>query len=176
MTVSRLIARPMLASMFVVGGVTALRNVDRTAVKARPVTDRIVPLAKRAAPGAPIPTDAATLVRVNAVAQIVAAGALATGRAPRLSAAVLAASLVPTTIAGHRYWEVSEEPDRSQQRLHFWKNVSMLGGLIIAAGDTDGQPGVAWRARRAARDARREARHLTQTARREARLAAAKVG
>ena len=176
MTVSRLIARPMLASMFVVGGVNALRNVDRTAVKAQPITDRIVPLAKKAAPAAPIPTDAATLVRVNAVAQIVAAGALATGRAPRLSAAVLAASLVPTTIAGHRYWEVSEEPARSQQRLHFWKNVSMLGGLIIAAGDTDGQPGVAWRARRAARDARREARHLTQTARREARLAADKVG
>ena len=89
---------------------------------------------------------------------------------------MLAASLVPTTIAGHRYWEVSDEPARTQQRLHFWKNVSMLGGLIIAAGDTDGQPGVAWRARRAARDARREARHLTQTARREARLAAAKVG
>ncbi|MFC5175501.1 DoxX family protein [Nocardioides taihuensis] len=176
MTVSRLIARPMLASMFVVGGVNALRNVDRTAAKAQAVTDRVVPLVQKAAPSLPIPTDPATLVRLNAVAQIVAAGALATGRAPRLSAAVLAASLVPTTVAGHRYWEVSAEPARSQQRLHFWKNVSMLGGLIIAAGDTDGRPGVAWRARRVARDAKREARHLTRSARQEARLAAAKVG
>ena len=51
----------------------------------------------------------------------------------------------------------------------------MLGGLIIAGLDTEGRPGVAWRARRAAQDARREARHLAATARREARLAAAKV-
>ena len=40
----------------------------------------------------------------------------------------------------------------------------MLGGLIIAAGDTEGQPGVAWRTRRAAKDARREARHLAARA------------
>jgi hypothetical protein len=52
----------------------------------------------------------------------------------------------------------------------------MLGGLIIAAGDTEGKPGVAWRARRAARDARREAGHLAGTARREAKLAAAQLG
>ena len=44
----------------------------------------------------------------------------------------------------------------------------MLGGLIIAAGDTEGQPGVAWRTRRVAKDARREAKHLARDARREA--------
>ena len=51
----------------------------------------------------------------------------------------------------------------------------MFGGLIIAAGDTEGQPGVVWRTRRAAKDARREARHFATAARREARLARAKV-
>ena len=51
----------------------------------------------------------------------------------------------------------------------------MLGGLIIAAGDTEGQPGVAWRTRRAAKDARREARHFAARARREAKLARAQV-
>ena len=51
----------------------------------------------------------------------------------------------------------------------------MLGGLIIAAGDTEGQPGVVWRTRRAAKDARREAKHLARSARREAALARAKV-
>jgi len=30
--------------------------------------------------------------------------------------------------------------------------------LLIASGDTEGQPGVLWRTRRAAKDARREAR------------------
>ncbi|WP_309647569.1 DoxX family protein [Nocardioides sp.] len=175
MTVSRLIARPMLASIFVVGGVAALRNAPALASKAAPVTDKIVPAAKKAAPSLPLTEDPATLVRINAVAQIVAAGALATGRAPRLSAAVLAASLVPTTVAGHRFWEVDDAQTKSQQQLHFFKNVSIVGGLVIAAGDTDGKPGVAWRARRAAKDARREAKHLAGSARREAKLAKAQL-
>jgi len=175
MSLSRTIARPMLASMFVVGGVNALRNASELAGKAGPVTDKVVPLAHKAAPQLPIPEDPVTLVRVNAVVQLGAAAALATGRVPRLSATVLAASLIPTTAAAHRFWEADDKQARTQQRLHFFKNVSMIGGLIIAAGDTDGKPGVAWRARRAARDARREARHLAQSARQEAKLAKAKV-
>ncbi len=112
-----------------------------------------------------MPEDPATLVRINAAVQIAAGLSLATGRAPRISSAVLAASLIPTTVAGHRFWEVSDPAQRTQQLLHFFKNVSMLGGLIIAAGDTDGKPGVAWRTRRVAKDARREAKHLAGAAR-----------
>jgi uncharacterized membrane protein YphA (DoxX/SURF4 family) len=89
---------------------------------------------------------------------------------------VLAASLLPTTAAGHRFWEVEDKTQRTQQQLHFFKNVSVVGGLIIAAGDTDGKPGVAWRARRAARDARREATRLAHDARRETKLARARLG
>lgn len=164
MTVSRMIARPMLASMFVVGGVNALKNAPALAPKAREVTDRVVPMVHKAAPALPIPEDPATLVRLNAALQIGAAAALATGRAPRLASATLAVSLVPTTIAGHRFWEESDPAQKTAQRIQFFKNVSMLGGLLIAAGDTDGKPGVAWRARRAAKDLKREAK-----------LAAAKV-
>ena len=173
MTVSRLIARPMLASIFVVGATHALRNPSVPASKAAPVTDKIVPLAKKA--GIPLPENPETLVRINAGVQIAAALALATGRAPRLSAAVLAASLIPTTAAGHRFWEVDDPAQRTQQRLHFFKNVSLIGGLIIAAGDTDGKPGVAWRTRRVAKDARREAKRLAHDARRETRLARARI-
>lgn len=175
MTVSRLIARPMLASIFVVGGVNAFRNATTLAAKAGPVTDKIVPLAHKALPMAPIPKDPATLVRLNAGLQIGAALTLATGRGPRISAAVLAASLVLTTAAGHRFWEVPDKTARTQQQLDFFKNVSLIGGLIIAAGDTDGRPGVAWRARRVAKDARREAKHLVASARREAKLAKAQL-
>ncbi len=165
----------MLASMFVVGGVNALRNVETRAKAAVPVTDKLIPLAERVLPNAPIPTEPATLVRINAIAQIGAAAMLATGRVPRLSATVLAVSLVPTTAAGHRYWEESDPTQRANQKIHFFKNVSMLGGLIIASGDTEGKPGVAWRARRAAKDARRGAGHLAGSARREAKLAAAQI-
>jgi putative oxidoreductase len=172
MSLSRLIARPMLASIFVVGGVHALRNAPERAAKAKPVTDRLVPLLKRAVP---LPEDPATLVRINAGVQVAGALTLATGRAPRLSAAVLAATMLPTTAAAHRFWELDDKPQRTQQQLHFFKNVSLVGGLIIAAGDTDGRPGLAWRARRAAKDARREARHLGKAARREAKLAKAQL-
>ena len=103
-----------------------------------------------------------------------AAAGLATNRFPRLSAAVLAASLVPTTLAGHRFWEEPDKATKQKQQRDFFKNVSMLGGLLIAAGDTDGKPGVAWRARRAAKDARRGAGHLA-AARREAKLARART-
>ena len=175
MTVSRLIARPMLASIFVVGGVNALRNAPALAHKANPVTDRIVPLVRKNVPQLPLPTDPVALVRLNAAVQLIAAAGLATGRLPRLSSAVLATSLVPTTLAGHAYWDAPDTESKKQQQLQFFKNLSVLGGLLIAAGDTEGKPGVAWRAQRAAKDARRGATHLTTAARREAKLARARV-
>jgi hypothetical protein len=71
------------------------------------------------------------------------------GRLPRVSAAARAASLVPTTLAGHRFWEEHEPGRRKTQRIAFLKNVSMLGGLVLAATDTGGRPSLSWRARRA---------------------------
>ena len=175
MTVTRLLARPMLASMFVVGGINSLKNAEAMGPAAQPVADKFVPLVQKAVPQAPIPTDPVTLVRLNAVAHIVAGAALATGRAPRLSATVLAASLVPTTMAGHRFWEESDPAAKSNQKVHFFKNVSMMGGLLLAGVDTEGKPGLAWRARRAAKDTKREAGHLAKLARREAKLAKAQL-
>lgn len=175
MTVTRLIARPMLASMFVVGGLNSLRSATEKADAAAVVTDKVVPLAEKAAPQLPIPSDPVTLVRINGAAQLGAGLLLASGRAPRLASTVLAATLVPTTAAGHRFWEEEDPGQRANQKIHFFKNVSMLGGLMIAAVDTEGKPGVAWRARRAAKDARREAKHLAASARREAKLAAAQI-
>ncbi len=171
MTVTRLIARPMLASLFVVAGVNAFKNAPKLAQKAAPVTDKVAPLLQRAVPT--FPDDPATLVRLNAGVQVGAAGMLATGRMPRTSAAVLAASLVPTTLAGHAFWREEDPQVRATQRLQFFKNISVLGGVLLAAVDTDGQPGVAWRVRRAANDVRRETRRLARDAKREARLARA---
>jgi putative oxidoreductase len=175
MTVTRLIARPMLASMFVLGSINALKNAKAHAEKAAPVTDRLVPLMQRVAPALPIPTDPVALVRLNAAVQLGAAAALATGHFPRISSAVLAGSLIPTTFAGHAYWNETDPSAKAMQRVQFFKNASILGGLIIAAGDTVGRPGLAWRARRAASDVRREAGQLTKDVRREAKLARAQL-
>ena len=175
MTLIRLVARPMLASMFVYGGVNALRNAEQTAQRAKPVTDVIHGTAEKVAPNVPLPRDDKNLIRLNAATQIAAALALATGRMPRLSATVLSASLAPTTAAGHRFWEESDPTARKAQTMHFVKNLSIMGGLLLATVDTEGKPGVAWRTKHAVGDARREAKHLRKEAKAQARLAAKSI-
>jgi uncharacterized membrane protein YphA (DoxX/SURF4 family) len=173
MTLVRLAARPLLASMFVVGGLDSLRTAPAKAGAAEPVTERLVPLLQKVVPQ--LPDDPTTLVRLNGAAQVVAGLALATGRMPRTSSAVLAATLIPTTAAGHRFWEEKDPAKKKAQRVQFFKNASMMGGLMLAAVDTEGKPGVAWRARRAAADVRREARVLAKDARHQAKLARAQL-
>jgi putative oxidoreductase len=176
MAFSRLFVRPLLGAFFIANGIDSLRNAESLAREAKPVTDRFVPLVEKAAPaGTPVPTEAVTWVRINGVVQIAAAAALATGKFPRVASGVLAASLVPSTAAHYRFWEVSDPAVRREQLTDFLKNVSLTGGLLIAAGDTEGKPGLAWRAGRATRDVRREAGQLAHNAKREAKLVKAQL-
>ena len=56
MSLSRTVARPLLASMFLVGGVNALRNADKLAARAKPILDRVAPLVKQSPlPSPPTP-------------------------------------------------------------------------------------------------------------------------
>lgn len=151
MPVLRAIARPMLASIFAIQGFDTVLHPERVARQAEPV---VRPLADRVSA---VPANTEQAVRISGAVQLAGALMLAVGRLPRLSALAIAATLVPTTLAGHRFWEVEDDKDRAQQRIHFLKNVSMLGGLLIAAGDTAGRPSLAWRGRHAAKTARREA-------------------
>ena len=151
MAVLRLVARPMLASIFIAEGIDSLLHPDTKAPAAEAV---VRPLAEQVPV---VPDQVEQAVRLNGAVQVVAGSLLAIGRFPRLSAAALAASLIPTTYAGHRFWESDDKQERSQQKIHFLKNVTMLGGLLIAAGDTAGNPSVAWRSRHAAKTVKREA-------------------
>ena len=72
--------------------------------------------------------------------------AIATGVVPRPAAALLGLSLIPTTLAGHRFWERDDRSERADQTFHFLKNVGILGGLLFAATSTGGRPSVPWRA------------------------------
>jgi putative oxidoreductase len=152
----------MLASMFISGGVSAVRNPAPLAVRAAPVLDRIRPLTDRASQSLPFNPTPEMLVRANGLLNVAAGLTLATGRAPRLSSLVLAASLVPTTFGGHRYWEQSDPLLRANHKVHFLKNVSMAGGLLLASVDTEGRPSLAWRARRQARQAKKQAKSLAR--------------
>ena len=152
--------------MFITGGLDSLRHPASKASAAEPIAP---PIARRLPY---LPEDTESLVRINGAAQVAAGLLLATGRFPRLSSAVLAGSLVPTTLAGHRFWEEEDDTRRAQQQVHFFKNLSMLGGLILAAVDTEGQPSLAWRARHATHHAAVGTRRTRRAAKRNARLVA----
>lgn len=147
MTLVRLVARPMLASMFVVGGINALKNADALAQRAKPVIDGLQPIIEKAGEYLPIELDPKTVVRVDGLIHVVGGAMLATGKAPRLSSLVLAVSLVPTTLGGHRFWEETDPQKKTNQKIHFFKNVSLVGGLLVASVDTAGKPSLAWRAK-----------------------------
>src|SRR5215467_2307816 len=168
MSVLRDAARPMLASIFIIQGFDTMLHPERVAPRAEPV---VAPLAELV-PGVATTEDA---VRLNGAVQFTAGSLLALGIFPRLSAAAIAATLVPTTAAGHRFWEVEDEKERAQQRIHFLKNLAIFGGLLIAAGDTAGRPSLAWRRRYAVRSARRNAEIATWAAKKYGR-AGAKAG
>jgi len=149
----------MLASIFAIQGYDTMSNPERVAARA----ERVVrPLAE----GVPIvPDQTEEAVRLNGAIQFTAGSLLALGIWPRLSALAIAATLVPTTVAGNRFWEAENEQDRAQQRIQFLKNLAIFGGLLITAADTAGQPSLAWRGRHAARSARRDLSLAARTAR-----------
>jgi uncharacterized membrane protein YphA (DoxX/SURF4 family) len=151
MTLLRAAARTMLASYFVASGVRALRDPDSLVPDAEPLTDKVVPLVKEYAPAQVasfIPEDAKTLVRVHGATQLVGGLALASGKGRRLGALLLAYSLIPSTIAKHPFWTRTDEAEREHDRHQFLKNASLLGGVLVAAADTEGKPSLAWRAQK----------------------------
>jgi putative oxidoreductase len=130
-------ARVLTGSTYILLGLDAVRAPGKRIDLAGPVLSAI-----RAR--VPLPEDDELLVRANAAVQVAAGSTLALGVLPRLSAAVLAASLVPTTLAGHPYWTIEDPAERAQQRIHFHKNVALIGGLLLAVlDDPDGSRGEA---------------------------------
>jgi putative oxidoreductase len=113
----RAVGRAALAAMFVTGGADALLDPG--------------PRAPRAAElGVPLEPELA--VRLNGAIMLAGGVALALGLCPRLAAGALAGSLVPTTLAGHPYWRLADPAVRRQQRIHFFKNVGLFGGALLA--------------------------------------------
>ncbi len=129
MRVVRAIARPMLASAFVLAGLDVLANPEPRAKAAKPVVDLVASVVPFA------PTDPVDAVRLNAAVHLGAGVLLAAGVLSRLSALALAVSMVPTTVAGHPFWEIQDPVDRSRQRTQFLKNTAILGGLLVVAFD-----------------------------------------
>jgi uncharacterized membrane protein YphA (DoxX/SURF4 family) len=132
--------------MYIFGGLDAIRNPEGKVEKAKRVSEPLNDMVE-------LPFDTETLVRVNGGIQLVAGSLMAIGKLPRLSALALVASTIPTTYAGHNFWEMEDEETRAMQQIQFFKNLAMTGGLLMVAADTGGRPSKAWLARDAARRA-----------------------
>ena len=116
----------LLSGIFVVAGINVLRDPGQRSMVAGLFLERLRPFAPL------LPTDPLLVTRANAAAQVAAGATLAAGILPRLSAVALAASLVPTTLGAHRFWELDGSA-ATQQRTQFLKNAAILGGLIMVA-------------------------------------------
>lgn len=137
MTVLRMVARPLLASVFVYGGIAALRNTEALAARAQPLSDAATSAKDTLAPQLRIPTGPKTVVRATAAVHIAAGVGLATGTYPRTSATILAATMGPVTATSHQFWSETDPDARTNQRAHFTKNLAVTGGLLMSTLDPD---------------------------------------
>jgi uncharacterized membrane protein YphA (DoxX/SURF4 family) len=119
----------MLASVFIASGLDVLANPEPRAKMAKPVVDMVASVVPFA------PTDPVDAVRLNAAVHLGAGILLAAGVMSRLAATALAVSMLPTTVAGHPFWDVDDPVKRHQQRTQFFKNLGILGGLLVVALD-----------------------------------------
>ena len=148
MSLVRFLARPMLASSFVIAGLDKLKNVDDTATQ-------LSPLLRRASEALPFPTDEKSLARIIGGAQVGAGALLALGKCSRFSASLLAGISVLNTFVEWRSSDISTKEGRLARRARLLKNISLTGGVFLAAVDTAGKPSLAWRAEHLAMDAKK---------------------
>ncbi|MFI1237912.1 DoxX family protein [Nocardia salmonicida] len=144
----RRIARALLGTTFVAAGVNGLMNQKPRAAAANALADK----GRTGLPdalAARVPDDPSQFVRINSAAQVVGGLLLASGRAPRPAALVLAATVVPGTVTEQDFWAENDPDRKAAKRVGFLKDLGLLGGLMIAAADTEGKPSLGWRARRA---------------------------
>jgi uncharacterized membrane protein YphA (DoxX/SURF4 family) len=153
--VFRRLARPLLGLAFLSSGVEALRDIDSRADRARGY-----------GVGQPV-----TASRAVAGTQIGAGLLMTLGKFPRLTALVLAVTVIPEAATGHAFWAEKGE-EKSEKRALFARDLGLLGGLLVAAADTGGRESVPHRARRTSRNARKAAR---KTAHKQAKHASKQV-
>lgn len=97
--------------------------------------DAAAPLLDQVRSVVPVPLGDDTVVRANGAAMLVGGAMVATGLGARAGAGLIAVSLVPTTFAGHGFWQIDDPVQRKMQQVQFVKNMSLLGGaLVILAG------------------------------------------
>ena len=74
--------------------------------------------------------NAELAVRGNGAAMVAGGAALTLDKLPRLAAFGLIASMIPTTLAGHAFWDF-DGAEREANEIQFLKNAGLVGGLLL---------------------------------------------
>ena len=180
MNLLRFVGRSLLAGFFVSNGLKAVRRPDDMVEAAEPNADKFVPFAQRTLPPAAasyLPTDTRSLVRLTGAVQIAGGVAMFTGLGRRPGAALAALSMLPHVLAANPTGAPPSERDAA--RSLFVRNLALLGAALVVSQDTQGQPGIVWRAgdgyQRLQRQASRTQSDLSREAEKLRRLAAKKA-
>ncbi len=144
----RRIARPLLSAVFIGQGIETLRNPSVTLEATEPTVAALRTLPEPY--GDKVPSNPETVARINAAVQVSGGLLLATGKLPRIASAALAVTVIPGSLGGHLFWTEKDPQRKAEQRRALLTDLSLLGGLIIAAADTAGKPSLGWRGRQAA--------------------------
>ncbi|HEY4023418.1 MAG TPA: DoxX family protein [Pseudonocardiaceae bacterium] len=126
----RRLAKPLIAAIFIVGGIDTLRHPEAKIAQVEPFLRKALGSVQDSLPEQ-VPTDPATLVKLDAAVKVGAGLALALGKFPRLAAFALAVGLIPTSLGAHAFWEHEDPKARAAQQVQFVKNLGLLGGLLL---------------------------------------------
>ncbi|MEJ5928262.1 DoxX family protein [Corynebacterium sp. H128] len=166
----RKIARPMLASAFVASGADMVMNTEQH----REGTKEMLAKLRAVIPNEYaqyIPKDPDTVTKALGGTQAASASLLALGKAPRLTSAALAAITIPSMLSRYAFWETQDAKEKQERRNGLITNTALLGGLMIASADTQGKPGLAWRAEHASKTANKKIQAALPTKSEQEKLA-----
>jgi putative oxidoreductase len=109
-----LLARILLMILFILSGWSKLTNFDGT-------------VAYMTSLGAPVPMLAAGIAIVM---EVFVAIAIILGFYTRPLAFLLALFVLGTALIGHHFWTMAD-PERAANMIQFFKNLSIIGGLLL---------------------------------------------
>jgi putative oxidoreductase len=113
---TRTAGRTLLAGIFVYSGYGMINNADR--------------YAKQAAKALPMLPEEPMLAKAQGAVMIGAGSTLALGILPKLSARLLALTLITSTYIGHPFWKAEKPEERRPMLIQFLKNAGLFGGLL----------------------------------------------
>jgi putative oxidoreductase len=108
-----LVARVLIGWIFVMSGWEKLMNYQTAAAN----------IAQRGAPE--------VLAYLAPLVEFVSGVAVVLGIMTEYAAVLMFVFTIAATVTSHRFWQFSDPAQHRAQSTNFWKNVSMMGGMLL---------------------------------------------